>query len=165
MAKRSVYSGFHLTFIYMTTIAALYVLVPDIFLRPFAAQADAERFGVIREMAVILLRFVAVYSLFDTLNIIFASAIKGAGDTRYVMYMILTVSLLALVIPCYVALVLLHTGIYVAWTIASVYISILGIIFLLRFLGGKWKSMRVIEEVPPALPQTLPEISITEFKP
>ena len=165
LAKRSVYSGFHLTFLYMGTVAALYVLVPDLFLRPFAAQADAERFMAIREMAVILLRFVAVYSLFDTLNIIFASAIKGAGDTRYVMFMILIISLLVLVIPSYLALVVLHAGIYVGWTIVSAYIIILGIAFLLRFLGGKWKSMRVIEEVAPALPQTLPESPIAEFEP
>ena len=32
--------------------------------------------------------FVALYSVFDSKNIIFASAIKGAGDTRFVMFMI-----------------------------------------------------------------------------
>lgn len=165
LAVKSAYSGFHLTFLYMGTVAALYVLVPDLFLRPFAAQADVERFVTIREMTVILLRFVAVYSLFDTMNIIFASAIKGAGDTRYVMFMILVVSSLVLVIPSYVALVLFHAGIYVAWTIASIYISVLGIAFLFRFLGGKWKSMRVIEEVSPSLPPALPEVPITEFEP
>jgi len=44
LAVKSAYSGFHLTFLYMGTVAALYVLVPDLFLRPFAAQADVERF-------------------------------------------------------------------------------------------------------------------------
>ena len=164
LAERSVYSGFHLTFLYMSTMAALYVLVPNLFLRPFAAQADAERFADIREMAVVLLRFVAVYSVFDTLNIIFAAGIKGAGDTRYVMVMILVVSSLVLVVPSYVALVLLHAGLYAGWTIASAYIILLGFAFLFRFLGGKWKSMRVIEEVPPSLPSTLPEAPIPEFE-
>jgi len=159
-----VYSGFHLTFLYMSTMAALYVLVPNLFLRPFAAQADAERFADIQEMAVVLLRFVAVYSVFDTLNIIFAAGIKGAGDTRYVMVMILAISSLVLVVPSYIALVLLHGGIYVGWTIASAYIILLGFAFLFRFLGGKWKSMRVIEEVPPSLPSTLPEAPIPEFE-
>ncbi len=62
------------------------------------------------------------------------------------MFMIAIVSSLALVVPSYIALVLLQAGIYTAWTIASVYVSILGLIFLFRFLGGKWKSMLVIEQ-------------------
>ncbi|MFH1006986.1 MAG: MATE family efflux transporter [Candidatus Latescibacterota bacterium] len=163
LAERSVYSGFHLTFLYMTTIAALYVLVPNMFLRPFAAQADAASFAEIRALAVILLRFVAVYSVFDTLNIIFAAGIKGAGDTRYVMVMILAVSLLVLVVPSYVVLVLLHRGIYAGWTIASAYIILMGFAFLFRFLGGKWKNMRVIEEVPPSLPSMFPEAPVPEL--
>ena len=164
LAERSVYSGFHLTFLYMATVAALYVLVPNLFLRPFAAQADPERFADIREMAVVLLRFVAVYSVFDTLSIIFAAGIKGAGDTRYVMVMILVLSSLVLVIPSYIALVLFHAGIYVGWTIASAYIILLGFAFLFRFLRGKWKSMRVIEEAPPSLPSTFPETPIAEIE-
>ena len=146
LAERSVYSSFHLTFLYMASVAAAYVLFPSIFLDPFASQADPASFIAIRKTAVILLRFVAVYSLFDALNIVFASAIKGAGDTRFVMFMIAIVSSVALVIPSYIALVLLDAGIYTGWTIASAYVSILGVIFLFRFMGGKWKSMRVIEQ-------------------
>ena len=146
LAERSVYSSFHLTFLYMASVAAAYVLFPSIFLDPFASQADPASFIAIRKTTVILLRFVAVYSLFDALNIVFASAIKGAGDTRFVMFMIAIVSSVALVIPSYIALVLLDAGIYTGWTIASAYVSILGVIFLFRFMGGKWKSMRVIEQ-------------------
>ena len=146
LAERSVYSSFHLTFLYMASVAAAYVLFPSIFLDPFASQADPASFIAIRKTTVILLRFVAVYSLFDALNIVFASAIKGAGDTRFVMFMIAIVSSVALVIPSYIALVLLDAGIYTGWTIASAYVSTLGLIFLFRFMGGKWKSMRVIEQ-------------------
>ncbi len=146
LAQRSVYSSFHLTFLYMASVAAAYLFVPNIFINPFASQADPASFAAIRRTTLILLRFVAIYSLFDALNIVFASAIKGAGDTRFVMFMIAIVSSLALVVPSYIALVLLQAGIYTAWTIASVYVSILGLVFLFRFLGGKWKSMRVIEQ-------------------
>lgn len=163
LAEKSVYSGFHLAFLYMATIALLYVLVPDIFLWPFAAQADPDSFMSIREITVVLLRFIAVYSIFDAMNIIFASALKGAGDTRYIMFMIFILSLIVLVIPSYVAVVFFHTGIYVGWAIASLYIIILGFVFLFRFLGGKWKSMRVIEEAPPSIPSTFPERSATKF--
>ncbi|PKL35121.1 MAG: MATE family efflux transporter [Spirochaetae bacterium HGW-Spirochaetae-1] len=144
-AEYSAYSGFHLTFIYMTAIAALFVFFPEIFIGIFAAKADPEKFRKIFELTVILLRFVAFYSVFDTLNIIFASAIKGAGDTRFVMYMISSLSLTVLVIPTYVCVVIFEMGLYAGWTIASAYVILLGFVFLLRFKNGKWKKMRVID--------------------
>ncbi|MBW2038069.1 MAG: MATE family efflux transporter [Deltaproteobacteria bacterium] len=146
LAERSAYSGFHLTFLYMTSIAAAYVLVPDLFVAPFAARANPEGIADIYGLAVILLRFVAIYSVFDTMNIIFASAIKGAGDTRFVMVMMLFIPVFALVIPAYVTIVLLGYGLMVAWVIASIYAIILGFAFYFRFRGGKWKTMRVIEQ-------------------
>ena len=145
LSERSVYSGFQLTYIYMVSIAAAYVLVPDIFLWPFAVKADLTSFTPIRELTVVLLRFVAVYCLFDTMNIIYASGLEGAGDTRFVMLMMFAFSLVGLAIPTYVTLVVLNMGIYAAWTILTLYIIILSFAFLLRFIGGKWKSMSVIE--------------------
>ncbi|MFC1891379.1 MATE family efflux transporter [Thermodesulfobacteriota bacterium] len=146
LAQKSVYSGFHMTFIYMVTIAAAYVLVPDIFVAPFSAKADPESFTEIYGLSVILLRFVAIYSVFDTMNIIFASAIKGAGDTRFVMFMMVLISGLIMVIPTYIAVVVLGYGLMTCWVFASAYVIILGFVFYFRFLNGKWKSMRVIEE-------------------
>ncbi len=165
VAEKSVYSGFHLTFIYMVSIAILYVAVPDIFILPFAKGSDPHSFARIRDLTVVALRFVALYSIFDTLNIIFASALKGAGDTRFVMYMLAGVSGLVLVVPSYMVLVVFNGGLVFAWTIASAYVIILGISFLLRFLGGKWKSMRVIEEHVPYMPANRPELPATEFEP
>ena len=146
LAERGVYSGAHIAFIYMATAAALFVFAPDIFLRPFAAQADPQSFADIRPLAVVGLRFVAVFSLFDTLNIVFSSALKGAGDTRFIMFVVLLVSSVVLVLGSYVALVLLGAGILVGWGILTVAIILHGFAFLYRYLGGKWKSMRVIEE-------------------
>ncbi len=164
LAERAVYSGLHITFLYMVAIAALYVFTPDLFLLPYASQADPVTFDQIYKLTVILLRFVAVYSLFDTLTIIFASAIKGAGDTRFAMYAMLVMSGCLFVLPSYIALVWLKAGLFTGWVIATIYISSLGLLFLFRFLGGKWKSMRVIEEVPPFSPPSLPANPVAEYE-
>ena len=148
IAQAAVYSGFHLTFIYMASIAAAYVLVPNIFIAPFAHQADPKSFTEIYAYSVILLRFVAIYCLFDTMNIIFCSAIKGAGDTRYVMITTVILSVLVLILPVYLAIEVIGSGLMVAWVFATVYIISLGVTFYVRFRGGKWKSMRVIELEP-----------------
>jgi MATE family multidrug resistance protein len=138
-----------MTFIYMASIAAAYVLLPDLFVAPFAHQADPEGFAEIYGYSVILLRFVAIYCLFDTMNIIFCSAIKGAGDTRYVMIMTTFLSAFILIIPVYLTVEVLEAGLMIAWVFATAYVISLGVAFYLRFLGGKWKSMRVIEQKPP----------------
>lgn len=143
-AEYTAWSGFHITFLYMGTVVFFYVLVPGFFLAPFAAYSDSGSFGKIYDISIVLLRFVALYSLFDAMNIIFSSAIKGAGDTRFVMVMIIFYSAFVLVLPCWIA-IRMHADIYVLWIIITVYACLLGISFLLRFLSGKWKTMRVIE--------------------
>jgi MATE family multidrug resistance protein len=167
LAVRSAYSGFGMTFIYMCTIAILFVLVPNIFVAPFALHAHAGSYAEIERLCIMLLRFVAFYSVFDTMNVIFASAIKGAGDTRFVMYMIVLVSAFVLVIPTYVAIMVLGYGLMAAWSLATVYVILLGFVFLGRFLQGKWKSMRVIEEPYPirAIPTVSSECPDAKFKP
>jgi MATE family multidrug resistance protein len=149
LAQTAAYSGFHMTLGYMIAIGAAYVLVPDIFVAPFAHQADPGSFSEIYRYSVVLLRFVAVYSLFDAMNIIFCSAIKGAGDTRYVMFVTVILSVFVLIIPVYVAVEILQVGLMISWVLATAYASLLGLLFFLRFLGGKWKTMRVIELEPP----------------
>jgi MATE family multidrug resistance protein len=148
IAERSAWSGFTLVFVYMAAIALLYVTVPGLFINPFAARAHPSDFEPIRRTAVILLRFVAFYSLFDGMNITFASALRGAGDTRFTMNAMLILSICVLIIPSWIFLIVLKKNLYVAWTIATVYVILLALFFLFRFLKGRWKQMRVIEPVP-----------------
>jgi MATE family multidrug resistance protein len=145
LAQKSVYSGFHIAFIYMAGIAILYLFVPAMFIRPFSALADPDSFKEIYGLSVILLRFVAIYSVFDAMNIVFSSAIKGAGDTRFVMYTLAVMTLFMMILPTYFAVIVLGYGLMICWLFASVYIMCLGLLFFLRFRSGKWKGMRVIE--------------------
>jgi multidrug resistance protein, MATE family len=155
-AEYSVYSGLHMAVAYMGTISLVYLLAPDIFIFLYAAGADRESFRNAAELVRILLRFVALYCVFDAMNIIFASAIKGAGDTRFVMHAIILLSGLGLVIPAWLVLFAFDLGLYAGWTVLTIYVMLLGTVFMVRFLGGKWKQMRVIEESPVTLPPSMP---------
>lgn len=146
LSEKSVYSGLHLTFIYMAALATSYVLAPGFFLWPFALKADPVSFGAIREITIVLLRFIAVYCLFDTFSIAFASGIKGAGDTKFVMLMTFFLSIFGLAVPTYIVLDVVNWGIYGAWSVFTTYIILLSFAFFMRFRGGKWKTMRVIDK-------------------
>lgn len=160
LARFGTYSALHLTYLYMGTIALSYVLIPKLYLLPFAAQADPIQFLPVQKMTIVLLYFVAFYCIFDTMNIIFASALKGAGDTRWVMMTSVIFSWTTLIIPTYLASVVYNWGLYIAWGFVTLYIMLLGIAFLIRFLGGKWESMRVIEDAAAVVMHNRPESPI-----
>lgn len=165
LAEKSVYSGLQLTMVYVGILAGLYVLVPGLFLAPYASMADERSFEFIRGVTTVLLRFVAFYSIFDALNIVFAYAIKGAGDTRFVMKVITINTIFVLVIPSYIALEVIGMNIYTGWVFISAFVVVLGLAFYFRFKGGKWKSMKVIETPAPSIPSALPDTPYFDSEP
>ncbi|MBN1901793.1 MATE family efflux transporter [Candidatus Sumerlaeota bacterium] len=136
---------FRLTFLYMAIISMTYILFPSLYVRIYGSRENPELLEDVYRMAKILLVYVAVYSFFDSVNLIFSSAIKGAGDTDYVMKIVVIASIFCVIIPSYVCCVIYNGSVYIAWTFFSLYIVVIAIAFLLRYRGGKWKSMRVIE--------------------
>lgn len=152
-AERSTYSALHLSLFYMVIMALCYALLPEFFMMPFEAGAAGDNFGPVKDLAIVLLRFVAVYCILDAAYIVFSAAIKGAGDTRFVMWVTSIASLLVLILPTYLAVVVFDLGIYTAWVAVTLYIALMSAIFLFRFRGGLWKSMRVIDADPSSVGQ------------
>jgi MATE family multidrug resistance protein len=142
-------SALHITLAYMLLLAAAFVLRPEPLLQLFHVEGpNTARSVEIMDLGVILMRFVAVFCFFDALNLIFSSAIKGAGDTKFIMWTIAALSLGVMIAPVYVAVEVVGAGVYTAWTLATLYISALGVAFMLRYRHGRWKTMRVIEHLP-----------------
>ena len=144
MAARATWVSFSLALLYMGTIALAYVVVPNWFLLGHAAGMSADRFAAIRDVIVVLLRFVAAYSLFDAMNLIFASAIKGAGDTQFILATSAVMAPLPTMLSWW-GVRHWNWGLCGCWTAVTLWISALGLVYLLRFLQGRWRTMRVIE--------------------
>jgi MATE family multidrug resistance protein len=139
-------SAVHLTSIYMCIIAILFVLVPGVLVDIFRpAVYSTEEFSAIRITSIHLMRFVAAFSIFDAMNLVFSAALKGAGDTRYVGWTVAFASTFLLVLPVYLVLNFFDGNIYAAWIIATLYVGIVALLFLRRFNQGRWKTMSVIE--------------------
>lgn len=149
LAERATWSAFAISALYMAIICSMYVFWPESVLWPYRAQADAAEFQQIRSTTVILLWFVAAYSLFDAMNIIFASAIKGAGDMRFVMITQTVLSPLPIVLTA-AGMYYWNYGLYWAWFSATIWLVVMGLAYTARFIQGKWRGMRVIE--PDLLP-------------
>jgi len=144
LAAKSTRNAFYITFSYMLLIGLVYVIFPDELFDLFRPRENAENFNTVKNIGAVLLRYVAIYCLFDTLNLTFSPAIKGAGDTTFVMLCSLVVAIVVLVIPMYSA-VKLGASIQTLWIILTLWVCVLGISFWVRYRGGKWKNMKVIE--------------------
>jgi len=142
-------SALHITMAYMIFVAAAFIFTPEPLLHLFKAHHHTpSQYAQIRDLGVVLMRFVAVFCLFDALNLVFSGAIKGAGDTRFIMWTIGALSIGVMIIPIYLAVEVLGAGLYVAWTLATLYICALGLAFMWRYQQGTWKTMKVIEAQP-----------------
>jgi MATE family multidrug resistance protein len=150
VAARSAWTGLRLTLAFTAAMAVAFILAPGPLVALFggAEAGNADRQEV-AALVPILLRFVCVYCFFDTMNIVFSFALRGAGDTRFVTLVAVVFSGPVMVLPTYLV-VGPNRGLYWAWTFASVYVILLALTFLFRFVQGHWRSMRVIEHASPA---------------
>lgn len=143
-------SALHITLGYMTLVAAAFIFAPEPLLTLFRAdQHPPAHYTEIMHLGVVLMRFVAVFCFFDALNLIFSGAIKGAGDTRFIMWTIAALSVGVMIGPVYFAVEVVGAGLYTVWALATIYVCALGVAFMLRYRQGKWMTMQVIEPQPP----------------
>lgn len=149
LAERAVWNSLFITLFYMIVISLGYVLIPDLFLLGIRTEDPESSRLEARQLAVVLLRYVAAYNVFDALNIIFVSAIKGAGDTRFVMAASLIMGGLLAVVTWF-GIQSFGFGLHACWTWVTIWVCMLGVIYWARFAQGSWRTKRVIE--PELLP-------------
>ena len=151
LAAASTWKGFVLGGGIMAVFGSIYVLFPQVLLIPYALYAEGNEFSKTRDVVVVLLRFVALYSFFDAMAIIFGSAVRAAGDTVFSMLVTCACAWGLLVIPTYLTWRFYQPSLIWSWVWCSVYVIVLGFVFLARFSSGRWMTMSIIEpSSPPA---------------
>ena len=144
LAEKSAYTGLKWMFAYMCAVAAVYLMLPNILVSAFEGDRAVEEFAAVAAIVPGLLVCVAAYSVADSVNLTFAFALRGAGDTRFVTLATFCLAWPIMVLPTY--LVVMSGGsVYWAWWFATAHIFAMAACFFLRFRTGKWKHMRVIE--------------------
>ncbi len=142
-------SSTHLLLGYILLLDMVFIFAPQQVLSIFmASEMDTPAGREIMRMGVILLRFVAVYVCVDALYMVYSGVLKGAGDTRFLMIAIGSLSLVCMILPVYIGVIWLKAGLYFAWGCVVLFIGALFLMSWGRYLGGKWKTMRVIEQAP-----------------
>src|SRR5262249_24865528 len=144
LAEKTVYTGLKWTAGYMAAVALIYLTMPGLIVSVFEGGRSPEEFAAVAAIVPWLLVCVAAYSVADSVNVTFAFAMRGAGDTQFVTLATFCLAWPIMVIPTY--LVVSSGGsVYWAWWFATAHIFAMAGCFYLRFRTGKWKAMRVIE--------------------
>jgi MATE family multidrug resistance protein len=131
---------------YIATIGLTFLLFPVLYTDIYAAEAVntvplPELYKTVR----ILLVMLAVWGVADASSIVMSGALKGAGDTHFVMYFQSAVAWGFLVLGQVVLVLVLKCGIYISWLWTLLYIIILGSGFAFRFRSGRWKSIDLLD--------------------
>ncbi len=137
----------HIVLVYIFLLFVLFLLFPQPLLALFRPQdATPESFYAISETGTLLLRFVSAYIFFDALYMVCIGVLKGAGDTRFIMWSIGILSLVAMILPLYIGVQIFGAGLYYAWSCATLFVFFLFVTSFWRYRRGKWKRARVIEQ-------------------
>jgi MATE family multidrug resistance protein len=147
VAARTTWTGLGITLLYMAAVSLLFAVEPRPLVWLFRSDEDPTRWAEVAALVPVLLRFVALYTLFDSMNLVFSFALRGAGDTVFVTAAAVALAWPVMVLPT-LAAQRLGWGLYWAWAFASLYVVLLALTLLVRFRQGKWRAMRVIETVP-----------------
>ena len=145
-AEASAITGLQVSLMVAFLLALVYIFFPSQLVGLFGLNADPEEFSKISELAERLLVFVAVYCFFDAIQLALSSAIKGAGDTFFVMKYLGITSVVVMIIPSILIVNYWGGDVYGMWGLLTFFVLTLASIYTLRFRSGKWKEMKVIEE-------------------
>ena len=145
-AANYVWSAIHLLIAYIIFIDLLFIFAPDIVLAPFiSGQHTGTDQTFVLELCRKLLHIVAAYLLFDALYMVFSGALRGAGDTRFMMKAIGLISFIFFILPVFIGIQYFNMSMVMAWLWVVLFIVLLFCVSAWRYRSGVWKKMLVIE--------------------
>ena len=145
-AERMGWLALKIGIIYIAFIGATFLLFPGFYINVFEGNAASSvPFAELLKTVRILLVMLALWGVADASALILAGALKGAGDTHFVMYFQSAVAWGFLVLGQFLIVLVFKLNIYVSWMWTLFYIIILGVGFALRFRSGRWKSIDLLD--------------------
>ena len=150
-AHQAAMAGVRLGAVFSAPVFLFFVFAPGLLVNVFRPDVPVETFLAAVPLATVMIRMAALYVLIESLFLAMIGALRGAGDTRWAMFLSVAVHWVS-AIALFIALRVLHWNAIGAWACVVV-VFVLGAIGLwLRYRDGKWRTMKVVDEPPVILP-------------
>lgn len=153
LAEKAGWTSLKVGLMYMAVIGATYVAFPREYFWLFSERGGGG--FTLEELLTVgrpLLILMAMWGLLDAVNIILSGALKGAGDTRFVMWYSVAMAWCLFVPGTWFVIEVLGGGILGAWAFLAAVIAVLSVGFYLRFARGTWRNIVVVDRQMPLPP-------------
>ena len=128
------------------SIAAVASALVVVFRHPLLAlyePSDPALAGDFHAIGSTLFFLMAAWQVFDAADVIVAGALKGAGDTRFVMWWML-VAAFVVWMPLVWIVSVVHNTMPALWGTMIGYVVLICVGSLVRWYGGKWRKVKLV---------------------
>lgn len=136
-AKKGCYTANKMAMAVMTVFGLLFLFTPKIFILIFSRDEEIIRMGSLA------LRIVAISQPFLAATMVFAGGLRGAGDTKTVLWVTALSSWIIRVGLGFILVFPAGMGLTGAWIAMSLDLSIRGVIFAYVFSKDKWRHIKI----------------------
>ena len=138
-AHRATRSAVLLGWAYSTVIVFGFVLFPHSLVDMFRPEVATAAFTEARPLAIFMVRLASIYVAMEAILVVYAGALRGAGDTFWVLRVMVFLNWLT-VFVLWLALYVFDLGPKIGWlTVVLGFVSFPFVLYL-RFRSGKWKK-------------------------
>ena len=137
-ARRTMVLGVGFVAVCSAAVLALAHPILEIFASRAGASAD-----VFHTLGFTLFALMAAWQVFDAADVILSGALKGGGDTKFVMWWMLLVAFV-IWLPIVFVVRRFHNTMPALWATMIVYVVVIFVGSLVRWRRGRWKEIRVV---------------------
>lgn len=132
--------------IYTLSLAGLFVFSPKVIIGLFLmAENNVEMLTAIAGLGSDIMKLMALFICFDAMYFSFLGVLRGAGDTRFIMWAVGTATVFVMILPLTCIVFYFQWDLYACWINLTVYVLSLFSITLIRYKKGNWKAIRVTQ--------------------
>jgi MATE family multidrug resistance protein len=156
-ARKATFLALRVGYSYASLMMVVFIAGAGPLVRVFAGALSAQDQELLN-LAKAMLRLAAIYTLADITQLVFGGALRGAGDTRYVMYISVAMHWF-MAIGAVVLIRVVEAPPLTVWLFFIGFVVLLGAAIFWRFQNGAWTRMKVIEEEQVISETHPPEVS------
>ena len=143
IAQRSALSGVKSAWVYSIILWVLFFFFPAQLVDVFQPAHIDPIFLEARPMAIRMTQLISIYILLDAVTLVLAGALRGAGDTLFIMITFVSIHWV-MVLVVYIFLRVFELGAVASWFGAIASFMLIAVVLTLRFKSGKWRHINVL---------------------
>ncbi|QHI70427.1 MATE family efflux transporter [Tichowtungia aerotolerans] len=151
-AESAAWKAWKVGAVYTLITVTTFVLFPEFYIRMFA-RGEAV-FGEVFSTARLLLLFAAAWGVMEATNAVLSGALRGAGDTHFVMWFHTTVAWGFFALGEATIVLVLKGSVYACWGWAIAYFALLALGWIWRMKTDRWKRIELIERTSSEVEQS-----------